>query len=237
MALTTINGGLSSLNSSISVDVPKYEKILASQTAMQGIVNAENNRLLTKKSSIEDALQSQQRMIALNQNYSSRYNQYVIMVITVVIALVLFLGITMIQRNMENPPTGLFTFLTIIILGSAAIYILMVYYNMTGRSNMNFDEINISAPVALSPAHVQAKLDAATAAGNLQGGAVASDACVGAACCAGTSHWDVSGQFCTSPFTTMDQAYSQNQAYGQRDINKQVNSFSDSEYSSYGQYP
>ena len=153
------------------------------------------------------------------------------MVITVVIALVLFLGITIIQRNMANPPTGLFTFLTILIFGGAAIYVLMVYYNMTGRSNMNFDEVNVSAPVKLGPDQIKKQLEEATAAGNLQGGAVASDACVGAACCAGASHWDVSGQFCTSPFTTMDQAY------GQRDINKQVSSFSDSEYSSYGQYP
>jgi len=212
------------------LDPSKYSQILTGQQNARGIISAETDRLYAKQHSIEDALQSQQRMIALNQNYSSRYNQYVIMVITVVIALVLVLGITIIQRNMENPPSGLFTFLTIIILASAALYVLMVYYNMTGRSNMNFDEVNLSAPVSLSPAHVQAQLDAATASGNLQGGAVASDACVGAACCAGNSYWDVSGQFCTSPFTTMDQAY------GQRDINKQVSSFSDSEYSSYGQY-
>ena len=230
MGLTDINTGLSDLNTLISADVPKYEKILASQTEMQDIINRENTRLNSKKTSIDDALNGQQRMIAMNQNYSSRYNQYVIMVITVVIALVLFLGITIIQRNMANPPTGLFTFLTILIFGGAAIYVLMVYYNMTGRSNMNFDEVNVSAPVKLGPDQIKKQLEEATAAGNLQGGAVASDACVGAACCAGTSHWDVSGQFCTSPFTTMDQAYSQ------RDITKQVSSFSDSEYSSYGQY-
>ena len=211
------------------LDPSKYSQILTGQQNAQGIINAETARVAAKNSSIDDALKGQQRMIALNQNYSSRYNQYVIMVITVVIALVLFLGITMIQRNMANPPTGLFTFLTIIILGGAAIYVLMVYYNMTGRSNMNFDEINVSAPVKLGPEQIQKQLEEATAAGNLQGGAVASDACVGAACCSNAAAgWDKDKQLCA--FTTM------NQAYSQRDITKQVSSFSDSEYSSYGQY-
>ena len=122
--ITAIYNSLQNIQNDL--DPSKYNQILTGQQNARGIISAETDRLYAKRHSIEDALQSQQRMIALNQNYSSRYNQYVIMVVTVVIALVLVLGITMIQRNMENPPTGLFTFLTIIIYGVESLLIFFI---------------------------------------------------------------------------------------------------------------
>lgn len=198
--LSTINSQLSSLATNFQDSAATSEILLNAN--MQNIVDDETTRLNTKKSSIDQAMHAQARLVELNQSYSKKYSQYIYIIIIIVIALVLFLGITMIQQNMENPPTGFFTFLQIIILGTAFIYIVIVYNNMQLRSNMNYDELAISTPNKLSTSEIEdqnaknVKSGKLLASQNLSG-------CAGSTCCGNGTIWDVSLQVCVEGFTSL----------------------------------
>jgi len=175
--------------------------VLTQQDNVNGIITAENNRLNAKSNSIQQAKTSQDRLIALNQNYSNRYNQYNYIIIIIVIALILFLGITLIQRNMEEPPTNLFTFLTVIIFGFAFIYIIIIYNRIMSRSNMDYDQLNISTP--LSAKLNENQQQSASEKGDLLGSIISEDACVGATCCKTKTTWDPTSQSCRALCTSL----------------------------------
>ena len=184
---------MSSLLNDLSNNAVNY--VLTQQDKIQQIISQESDRLDTKSNSIDQATQSQQRLISLNQNYSSRYNQYILMVVVIIVALVLFLGITLIQRNMENPPAGFFTFLTVLIFGGAFVYVIIIYNTIMSRSNMDYDQLNIQTPMPLTGAALTAQQTANTESGNLLGGVMAGD-CIGASCCATGTTWDPTSQSC-----------------------------------------
>lgn len=178
----------------------KVNYVLTQQDNVNGIITAENNRLNAKSNSIQQAKTSQDRLIALNQNYSNRYNQYNYIIIIIVIALILFLGITLIQRNMEEPPTNLFTFLTVIIFCFAFIYIIIIYNRIMSRSNMDYDQLNISTP--LSAKSNKNQQQSASEKGDLLGSIISEDACVGATCCTTGTTWDPTSQSCRALCTS-----------------------------------
>ena len=165
--------------------------VLAQQADVNTMITTENTRLNTKANSIQQAKDSQDRLVSLNQNYSSRYNQYNYIIIIIVVALVLFLGITLIQRNMEDPPTGLFTFLTVLIFGGAFIYIIMIYSTIMSRSNMDYEQLNIPAPLpAKSAGSKSMRRQAAGETGDLLGSIMSPEECVGQSCCIGGTLYD-----------------------------------------------
>lgn len=209
---------MSTLLNDLSHNAVNY--VLTQQGSMNEIIEKETDRLSAKSDSIDQAVLGQQRLISLNQNYSNRYNQYIIIIIVIVVALVLFLGITLIQRSMTEPPTGIFTFLTILIFGGAFVYIIIIYNTILGRSNMDYDQLNISTPQPLSVNEIAAQQKANTASGNLLGGISAGDSCIGAACCANGTVWDISSQMCI-----IKDGFSTLQMYP---INSQSNSMSGS---------
>lgn len=201
--LSTVNTALSNLSGNLTLT--GSQDILSRQADMQRIIDAENTRLTTKQGSIDQALQSQNRLIDLNQSYSEKYNQYIFIVIIFVVALALFLGINVIQQNMTNPPEGVFTALSIFIIGVAFIYAVIVYMGIQARSNMNYAELAVATPQPLTLDQISKQNTANTEAGKLlasQGG------CVGSECCSGDAatgtKWDQDKQTCVKDsFTTI----------------------------------
>jgi hypothetical protein len=180
-------------------------KITNEVNNLNAIFNAETTRLNTKQSSIDQALTSQDRLVSLNQSYSQRLGQYTYMIIIIIIALVLILGILMVQPRLEAIPSGFFTFLIIIIIGSAFIYCIILYNNIQGRSNMNYDELNLSVPTPVSADQLAAKNAANLNSGNLIGN---TSGCIGQECCSTGTYWSDASQNCkpgTDPetFTTL----------------------------------
>lgn len=199
--LNTVDSALSSLSSKF--DTPGSQDILTRQADMQRIIDAENGRLTTKQGSIDQALQSQNRLIDLNQSYSEKYNQYIFIVIIFVVALALFLGITVIQQTMTNPPTDMLQLLSVAIIGGAFIYAIIIYMGIQARSNMNYAELAVATPQPLTDAQKTARNKANVESGKLL--ASQNSGCVGSECCdTTTTKWDQDKQTCVKdPFTTI----------------------------------
>lgn len=172
---------------------------------LNAIFDEETTRLNTKQSSIDQALTSQDRLVSLNQSYSQRLGQYTYMIIIIIIALVLILGVLMVQSRLEGIPSGFFTFLTIIIIGVAFIYCMILYNNIQGRSNMNYDELNLSVPTPVSADQIAANNAANVNSGNLTGNL---SGCIGQECCSAGTYWNDISQNCMADpkpesFTTL----------------------------------
>ena len=186
--------------------------IYTRQQEMDAIVNGENARLRTKGSSIDQAKQGQDRLIALNQNYSKRFSQYIQIIVIWAFVFVIFLAISMGNRNFGFLPAGAMEVITIILIGGALIYSISVYTTILQRSNMNYDEISIPPPrTALTAAEIAKQTADNQASGNLLG-QLDLGACIGSSCCASGTHWNTTTQQCASgelvsAFTTMSQAY------------------------------
>ena len=204
--MADISGQLLALKNAMS-DV-SMNAIYTRQQEMDAIVNGENDRLRIKGSSIDQAKQGQDRLIALNQNYSKRFSQYIQIIVIWAFVFVIFLAISMGNRNFGFLPTGAMEVITIILIGGALIYSVSVYNTILQRSNMNYDEISIPPPRTALTAPELAKQTADNqASGNLLGDM---GACIGSSCCPTAHPWDPYTQLC-SAFTTIDQAYASGQ--------------------------
>jgi len=233
--LNAINTNLKSLQDDLTNE--NTNNIITRQADMNRIVGAETTRLQTKQGSIDQATASQQRLIDLNQSYSEKFNQYIYIIIIFVVALVLFLGIRLIQQNMVNTSSGLFMFLQIIVLCGAFIYAIIIYNNIQARSNMNYAELNLSIPPPLTPAEIASQNAKSVDAGKLLASQNVSN-CTGSTCCGATTQWDASMQACVtdrSGFTTI--ADSGNIILG--NYNKKASdtmAYSDNEFDVYALY-
>lgn len=214
------------------IDVSGTQAITSRQADMSNIISNETDRLNAKKNSIDQAMDSQKRLVSLNQSYSEKYSQYIFIIIIMVVALVLFLGILMVQQNMENPPSGFFTFLQIIVLGGAFIYAMIIYNNIQSRNNMNYAELAVTTPLPLTAEQIAAQSAAQTKAGNLLGSQNLSG-CMGSTCCGTGSIWDVSSQTCIpDSFTTI--ADSGNMILSKNSVDTKA--YSDNEFDVYALY-
>ena len=90
-----------------SIDSTLLNNIGSSITTVQGIINEEKDRLDKKKLSIQQAEDNQNRLILLNQNYSSRVNQYIKMILVIVVTLGLLLIIRSYMHFLSEPVINL----------------------------------------------------------------------------------------------------------------------------------
>ena len=230
--LSQINQQLNNLDQQLNSS--DSQAVLTRQSDMQSIINSETIRLQTKQNSIDQAMQSQSRLVDLNQSYSNRYADYNIIIIIIVVALVLFLGISFIQPMIDFLPDWIFTSLIVIIFSVAFIYSIIIYTNIQYRSNMDHNVLDLSTPKPLTPDEVAAQTAANVAAGNLLASQNLSG-CTGSSCCGNGSIWDISSQLCIIPdsFATLGNTkYSTASPFSVSEYST-ASPFSVSEYSSY----
>ena len=211
--LSLAGGQLQQMNTALNVlkgglDSDKTQQLLSHQDAVSGIISTEHERLLQKQQGIEQATTSQTRLIQLNQNYSQRFSRYTQIIIIFVVALLLFLGILMIQRNFGILPDGVFEVITILIVVGTVIYSLTIYNEISSRSNMDYKQIATTPPVVLTSDQIKAQTAKSEDSGNLLG-SIDLGACIGSSCCAATTTWDIDSQKCIvqSGFTTLQDQF------------------------------
>ena len=86
------------------------------QQQIANIVNTENARVDLKKSKIDNELQTQNRLITLNNSYRQKYNDYNKLYIIFIVFLVILCGIMLTKRYFPNIPTFVFDIAFIIII-------------------------------------------------------------------------------------------------------------------------
>jgi hypothetical protein len=176
---------------------------------MLNIVNTEQHRLQDKKSSIDNAITGQKRMIELNNSNRLRQQSYTKILVIFIIVLVLFVGIIMLSKALPFIPQVVFELLSIIIISIGIYMALYTYLDIQSRNNMNFDELDIPG---LNNTALGNTIATGKGSGSLSNLLYGTNLCVENECCGPETVWDMPTNKCvpistTTPMTTTQQNF------------------------------
>jgi len=179
--------------------------VISQQQQLNDIVTAENQRLIDKKQSVNNAILGQQRAVALNESNRLQQNSYTNLLIILIITLVSFIAIMIASNYLTFIPQVVFDLLSIIVISVGIYFGLSNYLDIQSRSLMDFNKLDL-------PGLAKNISGNTTAAGSTSSGDLLSglDSCVGAACCSGTTKWDQGNNVCKENFTTLTFSYDNN---------------------------
>jgi hypothetical protein len=142
-----IQGNLTAIAGNLVTGQNVLTDALARQDITYNIVSTEADRLQNKKSSVDNAYASTQRMIQLNNNYQKRYWDYTKIIIVWTGVLALYLIMNLLQKYFPIIPSILVDILILIAVITAAVYSFTIYYNLRNFDLMNYGQINPAPPV------------------------------------------------------------------------------------------
>jgi hypothetical protein len=180
------------------------------QQQIANIVNIENERVDLKKLKVDNELQTQNRLITLNNSYRQKYNDYNTLYIIFIVFLVTLCGIMLIKRYIPIIPSSTFDIAFIIVIPLFCIILVYKYLDISKHDDINYDEIKRDNPTILTPEEVlQKKVE--TEKKILNSGSLLSSysGCIGAKCCSETNtKWDSGNSVCVAKdgFTTINYA-------------------------------
>ena len=219
--------------------------MLDHQQNMTRILSNEQHRLQMKKTNIDAAFDGKKRMIYLNESYRKRHAAYTKITITIVVALLLYVGIYWLNQMFPVLPSSVVDILTILIFSIAIIYIAITYNRILLRDRMNFDELDLPPPPDKGNADVAGTHVNYDGNGWYDG--ISTSICMNGACCADGTTWtngkciptpaaSTSATATKSAFTTISQAYSELVNQPQMSINTtvKIKPYGPSEFDGYG---
>jgi hypothetical protein len=193
-ATTAFAGTLTDLNAKYSAANTNTDNILTKQAGVSDIIKAENDRLVQKKQSIDQALVGQKRLLTLNDSYRLKYAEYMKMILIVIIVLIIWVILNKLA-SIGFLPDAFHTLLVIVDITIGLFSCYFIYLDISQRNNMNFNEINVAAPKKLTPDELRKSQEDAAKAGNLLG-TINFSGCVGAECCSDGTLWDAGNSVC-----------------------------------------
>jgi hypothetical protein len=222
---TDVSGYVSNLQDQLSSAYNSYSSanissaaVLDHQTDMNKIIQAENDRLNEKKTNVDAALFSQQRVISLNDSYRKKYRMQINILIVIVVALLIYLGLLLLEKNIPMIPGFIIGLLKATDIAIAIILIWVFMAAINKRDTMDFDKLALSTPTSGNAIASSTTTDSGST--SAYGGY-----CAGSACCATGTMWsDVDAQCIVSGNTVS----------GFSNIAEPYTSY---EFSSYAEYP
>jgi hypothetical protein len=131
------------------------KNILTEQNDMIDIVKTEQDRIQKKKENIDQAVMEQKRKALLTESNRLRNAEYTKIILIIILCIVIhILLIAAYKYFFEEPvPNSVFTFFAIAHLTNFAIWTIIAFYmfvNIQTRSQINFNELDLPPPTALS---------------------------------------------------------------------------------------
>jgi len=123
---------------------------LTKQTNIMDMVKSENQRLLNKKNTIDQAVENQKRIIYFNDNSRKVSSAWLRIIITITIALGALFLIRVISHH-GFLPDMLFNVLAVAIISISILVVFNYYKGIRARDNYNFDEIRLNPPKMSDP--------------------------------------------------------------------------------------
>lgn len=117
-------------------------------TDVTDVIQREYTRLRAKKLEADAAISAQQRAVLLNESYKKRFSKYIEMVMVISIGLIVYLGIITINNKTGILSGWLFDILSGLFFGGLAIYCILIAQDISTRSVVNFDELDLPPYVA-----------------------------------------------------------------------------------------
>jgi hypothetical protein len=139
--LTNVNnilGNLRSLNSNIA-------PIISRESQVKTVTDNELVRLNAKKTEVDDAYNTNKRLVDLNDSYRKRQSKYNYMMFIVISFFVIMIILMQIQKAVPVI-SGLLTFITLILAIVVIIYVLFILADIYRRDPNDFDKINYKPP-------------------------------------------------------------------------------------------
>ena len=172
--LTNVNSKLNEIYGNLTSLQGAQLNAISNQSDLNDMVQQENNRLLGKQETIDQAVDNQKRIIYFNDNSRKISSAY----ITITIAIVATLGMIFLLRLIYSYfgsylPDMLFNVLMAVIITGGLVMIYNTYKTIRSRDPYNFDELSLQSPAFGTPASTS------SGSGDLSG----QKSCIGSACC------------------------------------------------------
>ena len=125
-----------------NIDVSNFYNQLTNIMDISSIVHNEQNRLNQKSMGIKTALDSQNRMIFLNQSYTNRMKEYSFMIMIISITIVIIVFLLFFKSIL---PSFIVTTLIAIVSIIGFLWALSIYNGIIRRDSVDFDKIYSNA--------------------------------------------------------------------------------------------
>ena len=145
-SLLDIQGNLTAIANNLNSANAPLNDAMARQDVTYNIITNEAARLQAKKSNVDNAYASTQRMVQLNSNYQKRYWDYTKIIIAWTGVLALYFIMNLLVKSFSFIPSILTDILVIIAVIAAAIYSFMIYSNLKNYDLMYYGQINPAPP-------------------------------------------------------------------------------------------
>ena len=145
LQIQSIQQSLADMYSNYGNAITSSATILDKQNSVKEIVSKEKDRINSEKNNLDQILQTNTRNNDLKENARKRQNAYNYMLFIAVIILLICLVLSFIQKMLPFIPEGLFSFLYVIILAVGILYLSYLYYDISTRNMLNFDELHFSS--------------------------------------------------------------------------------------------
>lgn len=155
------------------------QNVVNNQAEMNSIVQTEQERLLAKKQEIDSRLNSQNRLIELNDSYRKKQEAYLYIIFVIIISLILIIICLKLRQILPYPMIA--EVFIVLIVFFTCIYLINKLWQIFARDKMNYDNIVFSPPDDAGKVRMKDTTSSVS-----QGGAD----CRGNACCVGNTIWN-----------------------------------------------
>lgn len=167
--------------------------------------NDELSRLQAKQQNTDTILNSQQRLAMLNDSYRKRYARYVQILMVLILAVLVYLGAVLLQKQFPAIPQVVVDVVTIVLMFLVTFYLFFVGNELYSRSLLNYDELDLHAYDA-SGFDVSKLADTGQV---LSSQSTSGNVCVGSECCPNTynDETNLCDGFTTLEYGKIESAY------------------------------
>jgi hypothetical protein len=184
--LSSIQNKLNQLQTSFTNANISSNAILTHQSEVNDILSKERERLNDIKYKVDNEHYAKIRSIQLNDSYRKRQTDYIKIVLTVIVALVIYIVLSIFV------PDPLYSILIVIVFSLAGMYCVNILWNINSRETTNHDRLDLSPPAtAMTDERVISTSD-----GELSSNDGTGETCMGEDCCSGESRWDATMNKC-----------------------------------------
>lgn len=200
-----LGGNMNTLYQSYSNTNPASSETLTHQQQVIDILNKEKNRLENKKTGIDNAYNTQKRLIELNESYRQKNAEYINILIVIIITVLLYLALILISRYIPFIPSIVISLLIAILFASSVIIIFIIVSKITSRDSMNFQK-KIFVPPSIQTGTVYGNTSSS------KSGIGIPAYCVGERCCGNGTEWNATFGNCSikpvsvTPFTLISES-------------------------------
>ena len=184
-----------------------YNKVSELQDVTDRIVKTEQTRLDNKKAGINDAYNSQQRTIALNQSYAMRMRAWSYLLTVVAVSIVI--SILLMFAKSIIPPT-IIDILIIIVMAGGIIWAYLIYMDIQKRDENDFNLLSMKSTYLQDPTAIDSSNStlSSSSSSSTSGNTVTSissllmgagGTCMGQKCCPDNYNYDSGTNKCIAP--------------------------------------